>query len=273
MKPLHRSVLLATALATALAAALFAGCDKDWSIPAASGPQEQSGAADLARAKEKLAASQREAEQLRDAFSKANAENASLGRKVYGLETDLAAIRLQAEADRAAATAKIEKLTRDLAAAKALPATAAPPPMAATAPAAAGVPSASDSAATIETTVADLQARLAPLRAQVGQARGKVAALVRGTVDATNVAPPGGKIQGGQIYRFENRYDVYGNPIFTPIGSVIKKGDFRSQQEKENAIRAARAEATPLEMELKTLEDQLAQAKAALAKARGTGGN
>jgi hypothetical protein len=50
----------------------------------------------------------------------------------------------------------------------------------------------------------------------------------------------------------------------------VKKGDFRTQQEKESAIQKAKEENLPMEQEMRSLQAELAAVKAKLAKLRNS---
>jgi chaperonin cofactor prefoldin len=247
----------------------------------------------------------RENETLKSANDNLKAENSALDRNLYGLKTEIDALKKQQETDRVAT----DQLKKDIAVAKAAasaeaavataptpaaappgdvpvaPAPAAPagsaaPPGAAPAPVAGG-----ESEAALEKTKADLEARLAALQPKIGQADSRIAGLQRGKVDERMVPPPGGKIEGGQVYRRElhNDWSYYGpyygpsygsHYEYVPLGPAVKKHDFRTPQEKDAAIRTAKEEALPLYQERKALQDQLAATKAKLAKLRaGKAGN
>ena len=74
-------------------------------------------------------------------------------------------------------------------------------------------------------------------------------------------------IENGQVFGREppENYSYY---MFVPIGPVVKTGEFGSQREKVEAIRKAKKEALPAEQFLNALQDELAAAKAKLAKLR-----
>jgi hypothetical protein len=190
-----------------------------------------------------------------------------MAREIYDLKVEIETLKKQADGDRAASALKIEQLSRELAAAKVSPTAA--DPSAPSPPAA--VPAAADSVAALGKKVADIESRIAVLRRQVIQSRDKIGALIRSTVDQAMIVPPGGKVEEGQVYRYDN--EPGSRPRYVCIGPAVRKGDFRSQHEKDKAVLAAKDEAMPLGRELKALEDQLPEAKAALAKARKAAGN
>lgn len=221
-------------------------------------------------------------EALKATVDTLRAENAALERQRYGVRTENEALKRQLDAERTAAAQKMDKLVKELAAAKssapAAAATVAAPAGAARAaspasardsPAGAAPAAGADQAtvAELEKTVADLNGRIKALQPKLGQARSRIMGLARATVDQQMVAPPGGKIEGGQVYRREP-YDYWPYYGYAPIGPAVKKGDFPSQREKEEAVRKAKEETLPMEQELMSLQDDLAAAKAKLAKLR-----
>ena len=198
------------------------------------------------------------------------AENAALERKQYGLGAENDSLKKQVEAERVAA-AKSGVAVPSVAAdtAPSTPGTSAPAATANAAPAPGTRVAAVDEAsvAAMEKTVADLDSRIKALQPKLGQCRSKIMGLARATVDQPMVPPPGGMISDGQVFRREPReyYPYYG---FVPIGPAVKKGDFSSLREKDEAIRKAKEEVLPMEQEFKALQDELAAAKAKLAKLR-----
>lgn len=147
----------------------------------------------------------------------------------------------------------------------------------------ADTPVAPDSSA-LERSVADLQKRIELLRPRVGAGRSKIASLVRATIDQRMIPPPGGQIINGQIYRRVlscnynssnyTRQFQYGHTHdescyrSEQIGPAVKAGDFRSARDKDDAIRGAKEENLPLEVELTSLEKQLIESKSQLGKLR-----
>jgi len=254
-------------------AAFLAGCDSQ--------PHEQMDS-DFKTLQARCEAFRGQNEALRANVETLRAENASLERQRYGVRTENEALKRQLDAERTAAAQKMDKLVKELAAAKssapAAAATVAAPPrappgaMILAAPAAAGTDP--TSVAELEKTVADLEDRIKALQPKLGQARSKIMAMARATVDLPMVAPPGGKIENGQVYRRDydgygrGMVDYYSRPVYTSIGPAVKKGDFSTQREKEEAVRKLKEETLPMEQELKSLQDDLAAAKAKLAKLR-----
>ena len=281
---------VATCLAVGLAAFL-AGCDTRVNEQMESEVKNLQARCEVFR---------RENDGLKTSVDNLTAENTAMGRKRYGLQTENDTLKKQLEAERAASAQKIEQLTRDLALARGGPgalaatavadpapapktaATAPSPAVGASTPAADGV-----SVAELEKTIADLDGRIKALQAKVGPARSKIMGLARATLDQQMIPPAGGKIENGQVFRQDVRYlrevervgyDASGNRFVTyrnvpsyeyvPIGPAVKKGDYRTQSEKEEALRKAKEEGLPMEQELKSLQDELAAAKAKLAKLR-----
>jgi hypothetical protein len=267
-------------------AAFLAGCD--------GGARGQLDA-DVKRLESKCEALQRENETLR-------AQDAAQNSQMSSLKSENAALKRGWEAERSSSAQQIAQLQSELALAKqgatAAAATAAaaapkapiaappastesgntpptpapaPAPVAGQAPAAAPAGAATDpqTAAEAEQLVADLQARINALSPKVGQQRAKIGSLSSAKVDQQMIPPPNGGIctactayyhEGGvpMIYNFQHHH----------IGPAIKVGDYRTQRDKEAAIQAAREVLLPLAQELKSLQDELAAAKAKLAKIR-----
>jgi chromosome segregation ATPase len=92
----------------------------------------------------------------------------------------------------------------------------------------------------------DIKRRIAHTQAAVGLARSRITSLTRATVDVKAQLPPG----------------------VTRIDVPMVKGVFGSTQEKDAAIREAKAELAPLLIELRTLEAELAKVKAELVESR-----
>lgn len=117
-------------------------------------------------------------------------------------------------------------------------------------------------AAEAEQLVADLQARINALSPKIGQQRAKISILAHAKIDQRMIPPPGGGIRF--VNGEERIYNFEGNDI----GPAIKRGDFRTQHDKEAAVQAAREELLSLTQESTSLPDELAAAKAKLAKLR-----
>ncbi|MCX5682310.1 MAG: hypothetical protein NT049_01320 [Planctomycetota bacterium] len=123
--------------------------------------------------------------------------------------------------------------------------------------------SAESAAAAAEKAAADLEARIAALRPKVLALRNKFMELSRSTVDTLTQMPPGGVIQNGNIFKKESLIVA---PYYrlVLVGPVVKKGEFRTADEKEEAIKKAKAEWFPLDQELKSLIAEQAAAKSKL---------
>jgi hypothetical protein len=124
--------------------------------------------------------------------------------------------------------------------------------------------------AEVQRAAAELDARIASLQARVNQGRNKVMLFVRSTVDTPMVPPAGGGICTG-MHTYPGPYHT--EPMIIDangrhLGPAVKRGDFKTAQEKEKAIRAAKEELIPLEQELRTLRDESAKAKDKLTKLR-----
>jgi regulator of replication initiation timing len=113
---------------------------------------------------------------------------------------------------------------------------------------------------TPEQTAADLETRIAALRPKVLVMRNKVTELSRSTVDIPTPVPPGGIIQNGTVFKKESMIVA---PFYrlVPVGPAVKKGDFRTADEKEEAVKKAKAEWMPLDQELKSLVAEQTAAK------------
>ena len=252
-------------------AAFLAGCDSE--------VHEQM-ESEVKTLQARCEALKREGDTAKASTDRLMAENAALERKQYGLGAENDSLKKQMEAERVEAAQKAEQLTKDLATAKSVvavpstPGTSAPPATINAAPAPGTRVAVVDEAsvAAMKETVADLEGRIKALQPKLGQCRSKIMGLARATVDQPMVPPPGGKIENGQVYRRDTcndptHYD-YHHYHYAPIGPAVKKGDFSSQREKDEAVRKAREEALPMEQEFKALQDELAKAKAKLANLR-----
>ncbi|MCX5683659.1 MAG: hypothetical protein NT049_08245, partial [Planctomycetota bacterium] len=102
-----------------------------------------------------------------------------------------------------------------------------------------------------ENAVADLQTRLAELQGKAGLARTKVSNLQKATVD-TRVPPPDGHVEDATHH------------------ATLKEGNFRTELQKQEAVRKAKEELMPIEVELRKVQDDLAKAKLSLGKLRAT---
>jgi hypothetical protein len=215
-------------------------------------------------------------EDTTNALDSLKADKEAMDRKWYGIEADRQSLKQQL----ASSNMTIEQLQKELAsnnpagtsASFVAPQAAPMAPQPATVAPGTGADDATIAA--LEATLADLDARIKAIQPGLGQARSKIMALARATVDVQMAAPPGGKIENGQVYRRD--YDSSGRPmvdysrrpVYSSLGPAVKKGDYSSQREKEEAFRKAKEEALPLEIELRSLQEQQAAAKAKLTKIR-----
>jgi hypothetical protein len=257
----------ATWLAVGLTVAL-AGCGDQ--------PQTQS-ESDAKALRSRCDSLKRENETLKMTIDGLKVDVAAADRKLYGLKTENEALKRQLESARAAATkpagspAPADSKAADSAAAVTPAAGAgmgggfAPPPVvpAAGPPAAAVGPSQAPPG--LDKTVADLDGRIAALRTKVIQARTKITDLSRSTIDQVTPVPPGAIVKNDTVYRKESLV-VSPHYQYVPLGPAIRKGDFRSQREKDDAVKKAKEEAVPLEQELRSLQAEQAAAKAKLLK-------
>jgi len=256
----------------------LAGCDSDMRSQLES---------EAKRLEAKCDALKRENETLRLAADNLRAEKAVMEKDLARLKSDNNSLKTQLESEKESAAAQIEELKAQLAAARQV----RPPPGAAAAPPTPAHPAGAGSRATpgapatppapvrdeaqiaeAEQAVADVQARIEPLLAQVNLARGKVMSLIRATVDVRMIPPAGGYISGGMVYGLAcnatYQYHTHDSHCYKPIGPAVRVGDFRTAHDKEKAVQAAKEANMPLELELKTLSDELKKTKEKLAKLR-----
>jgi len=250
----------ATCMAVGLAAAL-AGC----------GDQAQTQSDAEAKAlRSRYDSLKRENETLKTSIDTLRAETAAADRKMYGLKQENQSLKRELDSARAAA-AKAAVASK-AAAGPAAPETAVTPGAGSgggfALPPGVPAPPAADPSQTIaglEKTVADLEDRITAARAKVAQARSNISDVSRSTIDQATVVPPGGIIKGGTVYKKEA---LIVEPYFQyiAVGPVTRRGDFRNQREKDDALKKAREEAAPLEQELKSLQAQQAAARVNLLK-------
>jgi regulator of replication initiation timing len=253
---------LARGLAVGLAV-FMAGCDSQ---------TQDSTESEVKALQSRCASLKRETENLKASIDTLKAENTAMDRKVYGLKTENAQLKRQLET--ALAAARPATPARPATATKTTDNSGAPPPGttvvmggAIPVPGAAVQPAGANdqTPAGLEKTVADLEARIAVLRPKITQNRGKLTDLVRSSIDQQTPVPSGGVVNGGVVYRKESLI-VAPYYQFIPVGPAVRKGDFRTQQEKDDAIRRARDEAAPLEQEFKSLQAEQVAAKVKLLK-------
>jgi regulator of replication initiation timing len=246
-------------------AVFVAGCDSQ---------TQDSTESEVKTLQSRCASLKRETENLKANIDTLKAENTAMDRKMYSLKTENTQLKRQLETALAAA----QPATPARPAAATTTATTdnsgAPPPgttavMGGAIPVPGAVAQPADAndqtPAGLEKTVANLEARIAILRPKVTQNRGRLADLVRSTIDQQMPVPPGGVVKGGVVYKKEGLI-VAPYYQFIPVGPAMRKGDFRTQQEKDDAIRKARDEAAPLEQEFKSLQADQVAAKVKLLK-------
>jgi hypothetical protein len=243
---------LACGLAVGLAA-ILAGCDN-----------KDSADSEVKTLQSRVSSLTRENAGLKANADTLKAENTAMDRKMAGLKSENVQLKRQLElartaarpttataADPAAANNAMESPTGVVVQGGRLPVPNAPVRPAESAEPAAVAP---------EKAVADLETRIAALRPKVVLARNKIMDLSRSTVDVQTPVPAGGVIQNGNVYKKEALI-VAPYYRYVLIGPVVKKGDFRTSDEKDEAIKKAKEEKKPLDQELKSLIAEQAAAK------------
>jgi hypothetical protein len=257
-------------LAIIVACLVMSGCEKK-----DQGPSQA--AKDVEVWKSLCAREKADGEKLQSALNAERAANADWPKKFQAAQEQIDQLKAQVLSERTAAAQQIASLKSQLDGAKSAAAALADMVSASGKPASGdrsaqtatvGQPGFKPPAATApeiaaaEKTVADLDSRIKTLQPKLGQCRSKTAELARAKVDQRMIPPPNGGIHqhGGEerIHNFE------GNDI----GPAIKRGDFRTQLDKDEAVRTAKQDLLPMEQELRALQDELAAAKAKLAKLR-----
>jgi len=241
-------------------AAVLAGCDN----------QAQNAAdPELKTLQGRVTSLTRENDRLKTSVDTMKAENTSMARKLQALTVENSQLKRQVELARDAAKTASATAAATAGSPAANPnvvTTAGESVMGGTAsvrPAAA--PAGESEAVTLERSVADLEVRIANLRPKVLEARNKVTEISRSTVDVATPVPAGGTIQNGMVYRKDSLIVA---PYFkyTPIGPAVKKGDFRTAADKEDALRKAKDAVAPIDRDLKALQAEQAAAKGKLLK-------
>jgi len=203
-------------------------------------------------------------EELQSVIDSERLASAEWSRKFQSAQEQIDQFKAQGAAEKAIAIQEIAGLKTELDLAKRASAAVAAsvaakgstvPPESASAQAAEHSKSLNLMTAEAEKEVADLQARLTELQGRAGLARTKVSNLQQATVDLRLVPPPG---RPGQ--------PQYSYP------SPTRRGDFRSEMEKQEAVRKAKEILVPIEIELRKTQDDLAKAKLNLAKTRAAQG-
>ena len=138
--------------------------------------------------------------------------------------------------------------------------------------------------AEIAKDIAALEPRITNLRAQIARGQAEVSSLIKATIDVRTPVPPGAYISNGHIYvkkltcnRVETGSSTYpwGGHRHSDacyeiyhIGPEVKKGDYRTQRDKDAAIEAAKKGLIPLFDEVRSLSQELAQRKEELGSLR-----
>jgi hypothetical protein len=132
-------------------------------------------------------------------------------------------------------------------------------------PAPAATPAAESPTAALERSIAELETRIAEMQPRIIEVRSKISEVARGSVDQAASVPAGAIIQNGIVFRKESLLVA---PYYklVPLYPAVRKGDFRSQAEKDDALHQARDAAAPVERELKAMQTELAAAKVKLLK-------
>jgi len=139
------------------------------------------------------------------------------------------------------------------------------------------------------TAIDDLQGRITSLRAELARGNSKVSSLARAKVDVSRrppangiKIPPGGSYgaySGGAdglilrrervstgSYREGHRILQRYSYRFVPVGPAIKRGDFRTNREKDAAIAIAKKEVLPLYEQLRKMQKELTRLRGDLVK-------
>jgi outer membrane murein-binding lipoprotein Lpp len=127
----------------------------------------------------------------------------------------------------------------------------------------------------VKSTIADLEAQIGELQPKVLQARAKVTNLCRATIDR-RVTGGGnlicGRGTGAYLYPHNRPYYYYGHThdssCYAPVWERIEQGNFRTQHDKDEAIRLANEEKLPLEQMLLKQRTDLEKAKQELGRLR-----
>jgi uncharacterized coiled-coil protein SlyX len=117
----------------------------------------------------------------------------------------------------------------------------------------------------LEKKVAELDARIAELRPRLTKMRSELTELRHAAVDQATPVPSGCVIRNDIVYRKEPLI-VAPYYQYVAVGPVIKKGDYRTLTDKNDAIQKAKDALDPLEKEMKASQDELAATKGDLLK-------
>jgi len=125
----------------------------------------------------------------------------------------------------------------------------------------------------VQSIVADLEAQIVELQPKVIQARSKVTNLCRATVDVKKseggeliCGRPSGYPPGRRGYYYD--YHVHNASCYRPFREWVEPGTFRTQHDKDEAIRVAIEEKLPFEQMLLKLRNDLEKAKQELGRLR-----
>ena len=240
-------------------AAFLAGCDND---------AQNAADSEMKTLRARVSSVGRENDNLKASIDTLKAENTSMARKMQALTTENRQFKRDLEIARAAvppAPAAPAKAT--VAADSGLD--AAPPAATAAQGKAVPAPTAAVAAespvAVLERSIAELETRIAELQPRIIEVRSKIAEVSRSSVDQVASVPTGALVRDGVVYKKESLVVA---PYYklVPLGPAVRKGDFRSQAEKDDALHQARDAAAPVERELKALQAELTAAKVKLLK-------
>ena len=237
-------------------AAFLAGCDSQGQNAADS---------ELKTLQGRVTSLTRENDRLKTSTDTMKAENTSAARKLQALTVENSQLKRQLELARDAAKAAAAPVAAAPAAEPNVVTTDGETVMGGTAPARPAAAAADREIVALERSVTDLEARIADLRPKLQEMRNKVTEISRSTVDVVTPVPAGGVIRGDTVYRKDSLIVA---PYFkyTAIGPAVKKGDFRTAAEKEDALHKARDAVTPMDRDLKALQAEQAAAKGKLLK-------
>jgi predicted nucleic acid-binding Zn-ribbon protein len=241
-------------------AAFLAGCDNE---------AQNAADSEMKTLRARVASVGRENDNLKASIDTLKAENTSMARKMQALTTENRQLKRDLEIARAAtppapaAPAQATAAAADSGLSAAPPATIAAQGKAVPAPAA--TPTAESPTAALERSIAELETRITELQPKIIEVRSRISEVARSTVDQAVSVPAGAIVQSGTIFKKE---PLLVAPYYrlVPLGPAVRKGDFRSQAEKDDALRQARDAAAPVERELKALQTELTATKVKLLK-------
>jgi chaperonin cofactor prefoldin len=237
-------------------AAFLAGCDNE---------AQNAADSEMKTLRARMASVGRENDNLKASIDTLKAENTSMARKMQALTTENRQLKRDLEIARAAAPPAPAAPAKTTAAAADSGLNAAPPAATAAQGKAVPAPAAESPAAALERSIADLETRITALQPKIIEVRSRISEVARSTVDQAASVPAGAIVQSGTIFKKE---PLLVAPYYklVPLGPVVRKGDFRSQAEKEESLRQARDAAAPVERELKAMQAELTATKVKLLK-------